>query len=123
MSAFGGKADISPPLTKVDSRSPQLLGAAQAADHGNPKQIVTDQSRIASGSPEPFTEIVIGRFEIFLILNRLSLHMFLGHKSTLQIESIELGFGLRAAPDPDQTVRQVYRIVDTAIHSHPAERV
>src|SRR5262245_8488855 len=128
MSAFGGKADIRDQIFKsvtdlMDKHSPQLFGATQTADHRDPEQIVADQSGIGGGLTEPITEFVVRRFEIFLVLNRLPLHMFLGDKPTLQIEAVELGLGLRAAPDSDQAIGQVYRIVDATIHTHATERI
>ena len=48
--------------------------------------------------------------------------MFLSDKSALQIEAVELGLGLCAAPDLDQAFGQVYRIVNAAIHTHAASQ-
>src|SRR6478735_9146127 len=107
----------------ADNCLPHLFGAAQTANHRDPKQIIVGQNGVSGSPQQPISEFVVGRFEIFLILNRLPLQMFLGDESALQIEASEFGLGLRAAPDLDQASGQVHRVVNAAIHTHATERI
>src|SRR5262249_19615000 len=86
---------------------PQLLGSAQARDHGHPQQILAGASLVGGDFGQAAPELGPVGFQVALVLNRLLLDVFERHLPALPVVAFELALALRAAPNLDQPRGQI----------------
>src|SRR6516162_230231 len=103
--------------------SAQFLRAAEAGDHRHSQQVVVGTGLVGRDLRKVAAELSPIRLEIAFVLDRLSLDVFARHRPSLAIIAREIVLRLSSVPGLDQARRQVDRVVDAAVHAHPAERI